>query len=94
MKGKIEILLDEHDDNLSIEVNVNAEGNAADPVEHAIEKAMIVKALLHGLKFDELEYVTLAISMATNAWPDDQEYPNVERLPLQATIAKTILGGI
>lgn len=94
MKGKIEILLNENKDNLTVEVNVDAESTITDPVEHAIEKAMIVKALLHGLKFNEIEYVTLAISMATNMWPDDQEYPDVDSLPLRATIAKTILGGI
>nr|DAF09603.1 MAG TPA: hypothetical protein [Caudoviricetes sp.] len=94
MKGKIEILLKENKDEISIEVNVDAESKATDPVQVAIEKSLIVKALMHGLEFDDNDYVSLAVSMAANAWPDDREYPGVERLPLAATIAQVLLGGL
>lgn len=94
MKGKIEILLKENKEEISIEVNVDAESSFKDPVKVAIEKCLIVKALMHGLEFDDTDYVSLAVSMATNAWPDDEEYPGVERLPLVATISQVMLGGL
>ena len=49
---------------------------------------------MHGLEFNDNDYVSLAVSMAANAWPDDREYPGVERLPLAATIAQVLLGGL
>lgn len=90
MQGKITIELESIGD--TVEMSISANVSVDSVLGECVSKILIIREIMHSLKFTVLEAELLQVGLVDNSWPDSDSFTPVNANELDKAIRDAILG--